>query len=309
MTIHSWTGVWLRELSQNRSSFLPVVAGVHTALNNLGHDARPLASTKQKSSSCIVCPGIGVEVTRKTRVVVGSWLIPDLVSLRRHYLHIGHLDSENPSSASHHFSSTDQNCDRSLAAMVIPLVLSCRPWLFCSRFGEWYFVALEVAGSSPRFQLCWQLIHQHSFLTQMHWSGNSVSTFQLNFIHSNLGEMEESSSTELPYFKSWFKTWLWQLQTIPNWKKIDIFFSAVLYCCFLTSSPLILAPHKSSSTQANTLGEVFDLRAPGTRVLDPQTGLPQGEWVRSVPSLSPKWISVICTAMEERYGPHQGRNG
>lgn len=133
----------------------PAVSGGHTAPNHLGRDAGPLASKNQKSSSCVACPGISVEVTMKTRAVAGSWLVSDLVGLRRHYLHISHLESVSPSSASNHFWSTDKNCDHSLAAMVIPPVPSFRPWLFCSRFGEGYFVALEVAVSSPRFQLCW----------------------------------------------------------------------------------------------------------------------------------------------------------
>lgn len=33
----------------------------------------------------------------KTRVVAGSWFVSDLVGLRRHYLHIGHLDNVSPS--------------------------------------------------------------------------------------------------------------------------------------------------------------------------------------------------------------------
>lgn len=102
------------ELESSWGSSLPAVAGGCTALNHLGRDAGPLASKNQKSSSCVACPGIGEEVTTKTRVVAGSWLVSDLVGLRRHYLHIGHLDNVSPS---YNFWSTDKNCGHSLAAM------------------------------------------------------------------------------------------------------------------------------------------------------------------------------------------------
>ena len=108
------------------SSPLSAVTGGYTAPNHLGHDAGPLASQHQKSSSCVACPGIGVEVTTKTRVVARRWLVSDLLGLRIHYLHISHSDSVNPSSASHKGSDrasvlgTGEAAPRVLCSVLVP---------------------------------------------------------------------------------------------------------------------------------------------------------------------------------------------